>query len=330
MPRKKPSKDTQSSPLHQPTLAGFINSKSASMASPTAKPQPTAKTTLKSSKSTASGASTSKHAPADSSKIGPPASKRRSAAKRKRTKSPKKRRREITREKSPSEESDGDSDTGALRAIRFESQEEDTHTGGSTMEVTSSSEDEDQIVSPSRPKRTATQAKRRVRASSGSSADSDIEVIGGSAGAPRKGKRRLKRRLMSSDEENATETEEEGIPSPKKRRLVKGLKPSTSEEEINLMDEVDEHRECGPPRRDCRRFSRNYTDIVVDIVDSRLRARDKKSAFQRSLETLKRTLPHARRYSMISVMMQARGAVYPWTLLAHPRRRKRKRKTSPS
>ena len=52
---------------------------------------------------------------------------------------------------------------------------------------------------------------------------------------------------MSSDEENTTETEEEVVPSPKKRRLVKGLKPSTSEEEMNLMDEVDEHCESGPP-----------------------------------------------------------------------------------
>lgn len=51
---------------------------------------------------------------------------------------------------------------------------------------------------------------------------------------------------MSSDEEDPTETEGEEEPSPKKRRLVKGLKPSTSEEEINLMDEVDEDRKCHP------------------------------------------------------------------------------------
>lgn len=53
---------------------------------------------------------------------------------------------------------------------------------------------------------------------------------------------------MSSDEEDATEIEEEAVLSPKKRRLVKGLKPSTSEEEINLMDEVDEDRESDPPK----------------------------------------------------------------------------------
>ena len=179
-----------------------------------------------------------------------PISKRRSATRPKRTNTPKK----AARQDSPSDRSDNDSDVGALQAIRFESQEEETHTGVSTVEVTSSSEDEeDQIISP-RLKRTATRASRRIRASSGSS-DSDVEVIGGTAGAPRKGERRLKRRLMSSDEEDATETEEEVAPSPKKRRIVKGLKPSASEEEINLEDEVDEDRECDPPNRNRGCFS---------------------------------------------------------------------------
>jgi len=247
MPRKKVSNDNQSSALRQPTLAGFINSKSASMANPTEEPQPTAKTPAKSSK-----VPTSMESPSESStnstptaepKIEPP--KRRSATKPKRTNTPKKK---AARQDSPLDRSDNDSDVGALQAIRFESQEEGTHTGVSTVEVTSSSEgEEDQIISP-RLKRTATQASRRIRASSGSS-DSDVEVIGGTTGAPRKGKRRLKRRLMSSDEEDATETEEEVAPSPKKRRIVKGLKPSTSEEEINLEDEVDEDRECDPPNR---------------------------------------------------------------------------------
>jgi len=249
MPRKKVSNDNQSSALRQPTLAGFINSKSASMANPTANPQSNTKIPTKSSEATVSTASPSKSSanptPTVKPKIRTP--KRRSATKHKQTRSPKKKA--AARQKSPSDESDGDngSDVGALQAIRFELQEEGTQTTGSIMDVTSSSEDEqDQIVSPHL-KRTATQAsRRRIRASSGSS-DSDVEVIGGSAGAPRKGKRRLKRRLMSSDEEDPTETEEEEAPGPKKRRLVKGLKPSTSEEDINLEDEVDEDRECDPP-----------------------------------------------------------------------------------
>jgi len=66
-------------------------------------------------------------------------------------------------------------------------------------------------------------------------------------------------------------------------------------------------------------FSRNRADAAVGIVDSRLRTRNKKTAFQRSLETLKRTLPNAQRHSVVLVTMQVRGAVCPWTLLDLPR-----------
>lgn len=311
MPRKKVSNNNRSPSLRQPTLAGFINSASAAMVNPSAEHQSTAKAASKSSKTTTAVASSSKSptdpAPTVKPKIGPPKRRQRSSTKGNQGNTPggegkRKRKRGIRREKSPSgaEASDDGSDIGALQAIRFEPQEEETQTGGSTVEVTSSGEDgEDEIVSPRHPRRTATQARRKIRASSGSS-DSDVEVIGGSAGAPRKGKRRLKRRLMSSDEEDRTETEEEAASSPKKRRLVKGLKPSTSEEEINLMDEVDEHRECDPRNgvRDC--FLGGCADIVVGIVDSRLRTRGKKSAFQQSLETLKRMLPFAMRSSELS------------------------------
>lgn len=274
MPRKKASDHTQSSVPRQPTLAGFINAKSASMATPGAESQQTAKTTKQSkSKSVAEP------------KIGTPASRRRSGTKRTRTKSPKKE--VLARKKDPSDDSGDGSDPGTLQAIRFESQEEEIHTGGSTIELTSSSEDEDQIISP-RLKRTTTQ---KMRAPSGSPSDSDVEVIGGSAGAPLRVKRRLKRRLMSSDEEDLTETEEEEGSSPKKRRLVKGLKPSISEEEIDLMDEVDEHRECHVLNGVTIILHINRADDEVGIIGSRLRAREKKTVFQRSLETLKRTLP---------------------------------------
>ena len=262
MPRKKVSNNNQSPSLRQPTLAGFINSASASMMNPSVGPQSTAKTPSKPPKTNTAVASSSKSLtnPAASvkPKIGPPKRTRGSSTKGSQGNTPRgkgKRTKRELRKESPSEAeaSDDDSDVGALQAIRFEPQEEETHTGGSTVEVTSSGEDEeDEIVSPCHPRRAATQASRKIRATSGSS-DSDVEVIGGSAGAPRKGKRRLKRRLMSSDEEDPVETEEEAASSPKKRRLVKGLKPSKSEEEIDLMDEVDEHRECDPRNgnRDC-------------------------------------------------------------------------------
>ena len=254
MPRKKAPDDSQSPALRQPTLSGFINSKSTSMANSTAK-QPTAKTPPKPPKATTSTTPLSKSptnpTPTTKLKIGPPTPKQRSGTKRKRRGKKKK----AARWKNPPDESDDESDIGALQAIRFESQEEETRTGGSAIEVTSSGEnEEDQIVSPRRPKRTATQARRKITTPSGSS-DSDVEVIGGSADAPRKGKQRVKRRMMmSSDEEDPTETEEEAEPSPKKRRLVKGLKPSASEEEIDLKDEVDEDRECYLQNGNCDHF----------------------------------------------------------------------------
>src|ERR1700753_3014389 len=117
MPRKKVSNDAQSSALRQPTLAGFINTKSASMVNPDAKSRPKASTsaTAKPPKSTTSVASTSKP-PANSTstaepKIGPPvprrrASKRGSKSERKRTRSPKKRARAY--QKVPIEGSDDD------------------------------------------------------------------------------------------------------------------------------------------------------------------------------------------------------------------------------
>jgi hypothetical protein len=51
-------------------------------------------------------------------------------------------------------------------------------------------------------------------------------------------------------------------------------------------------------------------DVVVGIVDSRLRTRGKKSAFQQSLETLKRMLPFVVR-TLILTGMQVRGVACP-------------------
>jgi hypothetical protein len=50
---------------------------------------------------------------------------------------------------------------------------------------------------------------------------------------------------------------------------------------------------------------------VAGIIDSRLRTRDKKTAFQRSLETLKRTSPRTRRPFTILTTIQVRGVVCP-------------------
>ncbi|TFK89145.1 hypothetical protein K466DRAFT_661791 [Polyporus arcularius HHB13444] len=79
----------------------------------------------------------------------------------------------------------------------------------------------------------------------------------------RKGKRPAKKTsavlVLDSDEEEAHPV--------KKRKLVKGERPPTPQgDEGDLLDEVDEER----------------------IIESRLRTRDKRSAFQKNLEKLKR------------------------------------------
>ncbi|TBU50876.1 hypothetical protein BD309DRAFT_985491 [Dichomitus squalens] len=78
----------------------------------------------------------------------------------------------------------------------------------------------------------------------------------------RRGKRAAKKTVVVLDSD-----EEEEVRPPKKRKLVKGERPPTPDEDgVDLMDEVDEHR----------------------IIESRLRTRDKRSAFQKNLEKLKR------------------------------------------
>ncbi|TBU35882.1 hypothetical protein BD311DRAFT_647037 [Dichomitus squalens] len=78
----------------------------------------------------------------------------------------------------------------------------------------------------------------------------------------RRGKRAAKKTVVVLDSD-----EEEGVRRPKKRKLVKGERsPTPDEDGVDLMDEVDEHR----------------------IIESRLRTRDKRSAFQKNLEKLKR------------------------------------------
>ncbi|KAI1795783.1 hypothetical protein LXA43DRAFT_989531 [Ganoderma leucocontextum] len=147
------------------------------------------------------------------------------------------------------EDEDGSQSSDA-GAIRFEA----------PVVVISSSEDEGDL--PPRPTFSSKGKKRTKRAHSAESVSAPP-----SAGEEeqelyvRKGKRAGKKSaaaVLDSDEE-------EELRPLKKRKLVKGKRPPTPEEH-DLMDEVDEAR----------------------IIDSRLRTRDKRSAFQKNLEKLRR------------------------------------------
>ncbi|RPD66233.1 hypothetical protein L226DRAFT_500420 [Lentinus tigrinus ALCF2SS1-7] len=139
------------------------------------------------------------------------------------------------------------SDAGA---IRFERE---------VVEVSSDEGEEDRA-----PRRS--QASRKRRANRAHSDDSASPQPAPEEDEPeiylRKGKRPAKTTSIVLDSD-----EEEDDRPVKKRKLVKGERPPTpQEDDANLLDEVDEER----------------------IIDSRLRTRDKRSAFQKNLEKLKK------------------------------------------
>ncbi|CDO71213.1 hypothetical protein BN946_scf184863.g8 [Trametes cinnabarina] len=150
----------------------------------------------------------------------------------------------------PSKPADGDdgSQSSDAGAIRFEPQ---------VVEVTSSEEEPD--VAP-RPSLTSKGKKRARRAHSEESLSP--EPSGGEAEAVvyvRRGKRAAaKASILDSDPEDD---------GPRPRKLIKGKRPSEPNEDVaDLLQEIDEER----------------------IIEPRLRTRDKRSAFQKNLEKLKR------------------------------------------
>ncbi|KAL1944526.1 hypothetical protein VTO73DRAFT_2956 [Trametes versicolor] len=148
-------------------------------------------------------------------------------------------------------EEDEGSQSSDAGAIRFEVP---------VVEITSSESEKD--VAP-RPSNTQKGKKRVRRAHSDESASpivSDAEGEGKGVYV-RKGKRAAKKKavaVLDSDEEEV---------QPRRRKLIKGERPSSPVvEDVDLLDEVEEER----------------------IIESRLRTRDKRSAFQKNLEKLKR------------------------------------------
>ncbi|KAI8998559.1 hypothetical protein BD414DRAFT_475410 [Trametes punicea] len=139
------------------------------------------------------------------------------------------------------------SDAGA---IRFEPQ---------IVEIGSSEGEDNTAPRPSLSSRGKKQVKRAHSEDSASPSMSSEgeadEVV-----YVRKGKRAAKKATTVLDSEDEAN-------SPQTRKLIKGERPSTPDQDVaDLLEEVDEGR----------------------IIESRLRARDKRSAFQKHLEKLKR------------------------------------------
>lgn len=157
------------------------------------------------------------------------------------------------------------------------------------------SDDEDnQGSSPRRPKRARTSA---AVGSHHTSPSVDIEIFSESdndakhrtAPAGRKGKAAA--RSPVQDEESEEE-------QPRRRRLRKGVRPPTPEEE--LMEEVNEDGALWI----IRVLTISHCDrcLYSAIVESRLRSRQKKTAFQKNLERMKRRL-----YCLMYFLIQSHG-----------------------
>ncbi|KAH9856974.1 hypothetical protein C2E23DRAFT_881467 [Lenzites betulinus] len=148
---------------------------------------------------------------------------------------------------------DPDEDEGSQSsdagAIRFEAP---------VLEISSES-DKDVAPRPSFANRGKKRLRRAHSEESASPVPSDTEEKDVYV---RKGKRAAKKTVAA-----VVDSDDEEEPQPRRRKLIKGERPSSPiHEENDLMEEVDEHR----------------------ILESRLRTRDKRSAFQKNLEKLKR------------------------------------------
>ncbi|KIM87118.1 hypothetical protein PILCRDRAFT_300520 [Piloderma croceum F 1598] len=121
----------------------------------------------------------------------------------------------------------------------------------------------DENESPRRP--TAMRRTPRVRAES-SNSDEENKSAAPSV-EPSKNKTRRKSSRFGKRKQVEEDSESEDELQPKKRKFVKGVRPSSPEDdEEDILDEVDEHR----------------------IIEPRLRTRDKKTVFQKNLERLTR------------------------------------------
>ncbi|TFK55040.1 hypothetical protein OE88DRAFT_1805440 [Heliocybe sulcata] len=172
-------------------------------------------------------------------------------------------------------ESDGSSSSSAVGGIRFEPEIIEVDAGAGSEEdsprrrpakkrrvqhvdVTDES-DSSPGPAASKPNKTSTKGKEK-------------EIVDASKTEKPKARKYGRLRKVTSDEESEgkrAEDDDEAENQPKRRRLVKGHRPSTpsdAEDDDSLLEEVD----------------------TKTIIEDRFRSRSKKSAFQRNLEKMKR------------------------------------------
>ncbi|EGO21468.1 hypothetical protein SERLADRAFT_440729 [Serpula lacrymans var. lacrymans S7.9] len=149
---------------------------------------------------------------------------------------------------SSSEDGSGDADSD-VGAIRFESR-------------SAPASDEDEAPGPSKPTTRIIKKRRIIDKYSSSSEPIILEEDSDDIYMGPKGKVKGKQRQVNDSEEDGSKLQ----PQTRRRKLIKGQRPLAPDSDDDLLDEVDETK----------------------IIQSRFRKRNKKSAFQKNLERLKR------------------------------------------
>lgn len=137
--------------------------------------------------------------------------------------------------------------------------------------------------SPRRPRK-----KQRRTALGDAENDSEEEI---SSLPRRRSKSRINRtrRAVPSSGDDGQESEAESQKKPRRGKLVKGIRPPTPEEPDDLMAGLDEDSERSS-QLNCFLAALIYWNMK-EIIEPRLRTRNKRSAYLENLEKLKRKLP---------------------------------------
>ncbi|PFH54330.1 hypothetical protein AMATHDRAFT_78594 [Amanita thiersii Skay4041] len=169
---------------------------------------------------------------------------------------PSRQKRKLATRASPSPESSSDSDE--IQVIK----------------VVSKSKSRDVI--PTRKKRKTTRADQ-------SDTDSGRRTRLHKQSTSRDTQTAIRKRKVRPTEPDPSDSSESSDPPPVRKRLVRKHIQDVSEEDEDLDDEVD--KKCMPRRTFS---SSSFVHLRIDILKNRFRKRGKKTAFQKSLEKLKR------------------------------------------